>query len=108
MTAVFGDFLTLAGQHISAVTRPSADLPADARPGIADGLIRLVAFMARYAADPALPGSCHPAAPHPLTAGKLTAPHCKPALTRAAQPLPPVARQAPRPRPTTLHPRGRT
>ncbi len=104
MTAVFGDFLTLAGQHISVVTRPSAELPANARPGIVDGLSRLVAIMARYAADPALPGSCHPAAPQPRTAGELTALDCKAALTRAAQAMTAAARPAARPRTSTTHP----
>src|SRR6266704_3809571 len=104
MTAVFGDFLTLAGQHISVVTRPSAELPANARPGIVDGLSRLVAIMARYAADPALPGSCHPAAPQPRTAGELTALDCKAALTRAAQAMTAAARPAARPRTSTAHP----
>ena len=55
MTAVLGDFLRPARAHIAAAARYGGDLPVPAKRGVIAELDRLVATMARYLDDVALP-----------------------------------------------------
>jgi hypothetical protein len=104
MTAVFGDFLTLANEHITAAAILAADLPARARPGITTGLSRLVTIMAKYATDPAQPDPMYRPALRPRPDGQVTAPECHTALTRAAQAMTAATHPAASARRRTQHP----
>ena len=55
MTPVLGDFLRPARAHITAAARSGGDLPVPAKRGVITELDRLVAVIARYLDDLALP-----------------------------------------------------
>ena len=89
MTPVLGDFLRPARAHIAAAARYGADLPVPAKRGVIAELDRLVATMARYLDDLALPHDFTPASTaDPEARAALDA---RLALRRAASSLRPAA-----------------
>jgi hypothetical protein len=61
MTAVFGEFLRPAGEHITAASGFGGELPPAAKRGVITELDRLVTTLARYLGDLALPDDFSPA-----------------------------------------------
>jgi hypothetical protein len=89
MTPVLGDFLRPARAHIDAAARYGADLPVPAKRGVIAELDLLVATMARYLDDVALPPDFTPASTAgPEVRGALDA---RLAVRRAASSLRPAA-----------------
>ena len=61
MAPVLGDFLRPAGEHIAAAARYGGELPVPVKRGVIIELDRLVARLARYLDDLALPAGFTPA-----------------------------------------------
>jgi hypothetical protein len=61
MTAVFGEFLSPAGEHIAAASRFGGEMPPDAKRSIITELDCLVTTLAHYLGDLALPDDFSPA-----------------------------------------------
>jgi hypothetical protein len=90
MTPVLGDFLGPARAHLTAAAGYGGELPVPAKRGVITGLERLVATMARYLDDLALPDDFTPASAADRDAR--TALDARLALRRAASSLQPAAR----------------
>jgi hypothetical protein len=103
MTTTFGDFLTLAGQRISAAAQEHDDLPAAAPAGVITELDRLLTVMTRHAHE-ALRRSRHDPSALGSPADDLAAPGASEMLDRAAENMHLVARQAPQTRLGMRHP----
>ena len=87
MTATFGEFLTLAGDHIAGAVAFRGELPDAVRSESVGELGRLVAALARYLSDvpqPADPGLTGPRMPDPQAQATAEA---RNALRRAARSL---------------------
>ena len=86
MTAVLGEFLGPAGEHIAAAVSFRGQLPYGAQRGVVRQLDRLVATLARYLGDLPLPDGLGPAREPQRHADTRAAP-ARLALDRAAQVL---------------------
>jgi hypothetical protein len=60
MTAVFGEFLGPAGEHIAAAVAFRGELPYSAQCGVVHHLDRLVVTLGRYLADLPSPDTLNP------------------------------------------------
>ena len=89
LTAVLGDFLRPAGAHITAAAGFGGDIPVPAKRGVIAELDRLIATMARYLDDVALPADFTPASK--VSHDARTALDARLALRRAASSLRPAA-----------------
>lgn len=89
MTAVLGEFLGPAGEHIAAAVSFRGKLPYSAQYGVVRQLDRLIATLTRYLADLPPPGPLNPNR-EPLRDARGRAVPARLALDRAAQVLRPV------------------
>jgi hypothetical protein len=93
MTATLGDFLTIAGLHITAAAQNHARMPAPAYAEVITELDRLLTVLARYASDGT--HTTRPAAAAPVpTRQELTSIGIRLTLLRAAETIHPIAQAA--------------